>query len=103
MTRAYLLDTNHVGAAINPVSHLRDRMVQEHRAGGRFRTCIPVLCELDIGIQDSGNAETYRRQLKILLKTMKLVPLEPVVAQEYGLIFRDLRSKGRVLSQIDML
>jgi tRNA(fMet)-specific endonuclease VapC len=103
MTRIYVLDTNHVGAAINPVSRLRDRMIQEHRPGARFRTCVPVLCELDIGIQDSGKAESFRRQLKILLKTMKLVPLESAIAQEYGLIFRELRSKGRVLSQIDIL
>jgi tRNA(fMet)-specific endonuclease VapC len=103
MKRTHLLDTNHLSAAINPVSPLRERLYQQHRQGARFRTCIPVLCEIEVGIQDSSHVDSYRRQLKLLLRKVKLVPLEPSMAQEYGAIFRELRQIGRPLSQVDMI
>jgi predicted nucleic acid-binding protein len=103
MKRSYLLDTNHVSAAINPVSMLRDRLYQQHRQGARLRTCIPVLCEIEVGIQDSAHADSYRRQLKHLIRKVKLVPLELATAQHYGEVFRELRHLGRALSQVDIL
>jgi hypothetical protein len=78
----YLLDTNHLSAAINPVSALRERLSQKHRQGARFRTCIPVMCELEVGIQDSVRVEAYRRQLKHLIQKVKIVPLELAIVQE---------------------
>ena len=103
MSRLYLLDTNHISAAINPVSRLRERISEKHRQGARFRTCIPVLCEIEVGIQDSAHLESYRRQLKHLIQRVKLVPLELPVVQEYGQIYRHLRSIGRAMSQVDMV
>lgn len=103
MSRIYLLDTNHVSAAINPVSALRDRIVRRHRQGTRFRTCVPVLCELEVGIQDSSHVDSYRRQLIHLSRKVKVVPLEIGLAQEYGQVFRELRAQGRPMSQVDML
>jgi predicted nucleic acid-binding protein len=61
MKRTFLVDTNHLSALINPVSRLRERLFQEHRTGGRFRSCVPVICEVEVGIQDSSHAESYRR------------------------------------------
>lgn len=81
MSRIYLLDTNHLSAAINPISPLRERLSQQHRKGRRFRTCIPVLCELEVGIQDSSHADSYRRQLGHLIQKVKLVPLEYAIVQ----------------------
>lgn len=103
MRRTYLMDTNHLGAAINPVSRLRERLYLQHRQGTRFRTCIPVICELEVGIQDSTHVESYRQQLNHLLRKVKLVPLEVAVAQRYGEVFRELRASGRALSQVDMM
>jgi predicted nucleic acid-binding protein len=40
MKGAYLLDTNHLGAAINPASSLRERLHQAHRRGARLGTCV---------------------------------------------------------------
>lgn len=99
----YLLDTNHVSAAINPVSRLRERLSQQHRKGVRFRTCIPVLCELEVGIQDSPRIDSFRRQLQQLIRKVRLVPLEMAIVQHYGKVFGELRSAGRVLSQVDMM
>ncbi len=103
MSRVYLLDTNHLSAAINPVSALRERLFQQHRKGKRFRTCIPVLCEIEVGIQDSSHVDSYRRQIRHLIQKLKLIPLEYAIVQEYGQVFRQLRGLGRALSQVDML
>ena len=103
MKRTFLLDTNHLGAAINPVSPLRERLGQQHRQGVRFRTCIPVICELEVGIQDSSHVDSYRRQLHHLNRKVKLIPLNLDIVQHYGQVYRELRRMGRVLSQVDML
>ena len=103
MSRNFLVDTNHLSAAINPVSPLRERLYQQHRQGIRFRTCIPVLCEIEVGIQDSPHLDSYRRQLQLLLRKVKLVPLELPIAQCYGEVYRELRRIGWPLSQIDMI
>jgi tRNA(fMet)-specific endonuclease VapC len=103
MSRTFLVDTNHLSAAINPVSHVRERLYQQHRKGARFRTCIPVVCEIEVGIQDSSHVDSFRRQLKHLLRKVKLVPLELAMTQAYGEVYRELRRIGRALSQVDML
>jgi predicted nucleic acid-binding protein len=41
----YLLDTNHLSAALDRVSPLRERLHQAYRQGQRIGTCVPVLCE----------------------------------------------------------
>jgi predicted nucleic acid-binding protein len=103
MRSTYLVDTNHLSAAINPVSLVRERIYQEHQQGARFRTCVPVICELEVGIQDSPQVDSYRRQLKHLPRKVKLVPLELAMTQAYGEVYRELRRIGRALSQVDML
>jgi predicted nucleic acid-binding protein len=50
MRRIFLMDTNHLSAAIIPISPVRERIYQQHRQGARFRTCVPVLCEIEVGI-----------------------------------------------------
>jgi predicted nucleic acid-binding protein len=53
----YLLDCNHWSAALRKVSTVRDRIHQERRAGHRFISCYPVLCELEAGIQQTAKPE----------------------------------------------
>jgi predicted nucleic acid-binding protein len=38
-----------------------------------------------------------------MLPSVRLWPLEREVAEEYGDVFRELRNRGRVLSQVDMI
>jgi predicted nucleic acid-binding protein len=103
MKHAFLVDTNHISALINPVSRVRERLFQAHRTGARFRTCVPIICEVEVGIQDSSHVESYRRQLKQLTRKVKLIPLDVAIAQQYGEIFRELRRVGRPMSQVDMM
>lgn len=103
MRRAFLLDTNHLSAAINPASRLRERIYREHRAGARIRTCVPVICELEVAIQDSSHIDSYRRQLTHVLDVVRVLPLDLAISQRYGEVFREMRQIGRVLSQVDMI
>jgi tRNA(fMet)-specific endonuclease VapC len=99
----YLLDSNHLSAALRKVSQLRDRMHQARRAGNRFISCYPVLCELEAGIQQTRHPDENRRRLNQLLRHVRLWPIDGETARIYGGVFIELRRRGRVLSQVDMM
>ena len=101
--QGYLLDCNHVSAALRKVSPVRDRIHQARRAGHRFISCYPVLCELEVGIQQTSNPEENRRRLAQLLHHVRLWPLDDDTARLYGAVYLELRRQGRVLSQVDMM
>jgi tRNA(fMet)-specific endonuclease VapC len=99
----YLLDCNHLSAALRKVSSVRERIHQARRAGHRFISCYPVLCELEVGIQQTPKPEENRRRLAQLLRHVRLWPLDGDTARHYGAVFIELRGQGRVLSQVDMM
>lgn len=99
----YLLDCNHLSAALHKVSQLRDRIHQERRTGHRFVTCVPVLGELEAGIQQTAQIDANRRRLEQLLRHVRLWQLDLDSARIYGEIFNELRGAGRALSQVDMM
>jgi predicted nucleic acid-binding protein len=68
----YLLDTNHVGHAVTPNSVVRQR-IAELRAGGiKVGTCVPVLCEIEAGIQQVNQPDAYRLNLDRLLRQVRI-------------------------------
>lgn len=99
----YLLDCNHLSAALHKVSQLRDRIHQERRTGHRFVTCVPVLGEPEAGIQQTAQIDANRRRLEQLLRHVRLWQLDLDSARIYGEIFNELRGAGRALSQVDMM
>ncbi len=99
----YLIDTNHLGVAINPDSPLPLRIQEARKQGHRFGTSIPVLCELEWGLRYVRGVDQYRRNLARLLKVVSIWPLDSKTAWYYGEIAADLRSRGRSLSQVDMM
>lgn len=99
----YLLDCNHLSAALRATSAVRKRIHQEQRSGRRFVTCHPVLCELEAGIQQTARLEENRRELRQLLKLIRLWPLDTGTTRLYGTVFIELRQKGRILSQVDIM
>lgn len=99
----YLLDTNHLGQAIRRDSPVRQRLEQGRLAGTRFATCIPVLCELEVGIQQVRRPDEYRRNLRVLLKHVRVWPMDLETARIYGEINQRLRQIGRALSQVDQM
>jgi tRNA(fMet)-specific endonuclease VapC len=103
MTSGYLLDTNHVGHAVTPGSIVRQRIAELRAKGARMGTCIPVLCEIEAGIQQVKQPDAYRLNLERLLRQVRIWPIDRLTARIYGEIHHDLKRRGRVLSQVDMM
>lgn len=64
---------------------------------------MPVLCEIEAGIQQVSQPDAYRLSLERLLRQIRVWPIDPSTATIYGAIHHDLRRRGRVLSQVDMM
>jgi predicted nucleic acid-binding protein len=92
MTWGYLLDTNHVGNAVTPGSIVRSRIAQRGPAGAKFGTCVPVLCEIEAGIQQVNQPQPYRLNLEQLLRLVRVWPIDKSTAQIYGVIHNDLKN-----------
>lgn len=99
----FLLDTNHLTRAVESGAPLREKILTRRRGGDRFGTGVPVLCELEIGIQQARDPEDYRRRVHRFLDPLFLWPLSQDIAQCYGRLFIDLRRRGRILSQVDLM
>jgi tRNA(fMet)-specific endonuclease VapC len=103
VTAGYLLDTNHVTKAINKGSPERMEMRRLLGKGVRVGICVPVLCEVESGIWLVSRPEEYRASLAQLLAQVWIWPIDRATAKAYGEIYNDLRRRGRVLSQVDMM
>ena len=102
MTR-YLLDTNHVGKAVNARSELAARITDSLTQGNRFGTCVPVLCEIQAGRQKVAHPVEYQRSLLLLLRRLRIWPMDQETTEIYGELFSLVRQRGRVLSPVDLM
>jgi tRNA(fMet)-specific endonuclease VapC len=100
---AYLLDTNHVGMAVNRASVVGQRILEARLAGIRLGTCLPVLCEVEAGLRQVRHKVKYRRNLNHLLVQLRLWPVDLNTARIYGDLYMQVRRRGRVLSQVDIM
>src|SRR5437667_12217952 len=98
---AYLLDTNHVGLAVDRASLVGQRIAEARLAGMRLGTCLPVLCEIEAGMRQVRKKVKYRQELDHLLLQLRLWPIDLKTTRIYGDLFLELRKRGRVLSQVD--
>ena len=103
VTAAYLLDTNHVSRAVTSGSSVRERILELRQRGIKIGTCVPVLCEIEAGIQQVSRPDANRQNLARLLRQIRVWPINPVTARIYGEIYHDLKRRGRVLSQVDIM
>jgi tRNA(fMet)-specific endonuclease VapC len=69
----------------------------------RFGTCVPVLCEIEAGVQQVSRPDEYRDNLRRLFRYVSVWPLDLETARLYGEFHQRLRKKGRVLSQVDTM
>lgn len=102
MTR-YLLDTNHLGLAVNARTELADRMTECLTLGHRLGTCLPVLCEIQAGRQRVTHPVEYQRNLTLLLRRVRIWPMDEETSEIYGEMFSLARQRGRVLSPVDLM
>ena len=100
---AYLLDTNHVGMAVDRASRVGQRIFEARLAGMRLGTCLPVLCEIEAGMRNVQHKVKYRRDLNHLLRQLRLWSIDLKSARIYGDLYMKLRRRGRVLSQVDIM
>ena len=103
VTAGYLLDTNHLSRAVTPRSFVRQRITDLRQRGVKVGTCVPVLCEIEAGIQQVSQPDVYRLNLERLLRQIRVWPIDSTTARLYGVIHHDLKRRGRVLSQVDMM
>jgi tRNA(fMet)-specific endonuclease VapC len=100
---AYLLDTNHVGMAVNRTSIVGRKIFEARLTGTRLGTCFPVLCEIEAGLLQVRHKVKYRRDLNHLLRHLRLWPIDLKTTRIYGELYAKLRRRGRVLSQVDIM
>jgi tRNA(fMet)-specific endonuclease VapC len=100
---AYLLDTNHVGLAVDRASLVGQRIFEARLAGVRLGTCLPVLCEIEAGMRQVQRKLKYRRDLNHLLRQLRIWSIDLKTARIYGDVYMELRRRGRVLSQVDIM
>jgi tRNA(fMet)-specific endonuclease VapC len=103
MTAGFLLDTNHLGKAVASGSVVRKKIAELRTRGDKLGTCVPVLCEIEAGIQQVSQRDAYRRNLEEVLRQVRIWPFDLGTARLYGEIHQDLRRRGRVLSQVDIM
>jgi predicted nucleic acid-binding protein len=82
---------------------VRQRIADLRQRGIKVGTCVPVLCEIEAGIQQVSQPYVYRLNLERLLPQIRVWPIDPSTAKIYGVIHHDLKRRGRVLSQVDMM
>ena len=100
---AYLRDTNHLGMAVDKASAVGQRIFEARLAGLRLGTCVPVLCEIEVGVKQVRQKAKYRRDLNHFLGQLRLWPIDLETVRIYGDIYTELRRRGRVLSQVDIM
>ena len=67
--------------------------------GATVGTCIPALCELEVGACQVRDPASYRKALARLLTTLRIWPLDEKTAFLYGDIYHQLRQRGCVCSR----
>lgn len=64
---------------------------------------MPVLCELEAGIQQTPRAASSRRRLDNVLEKVRIWPLDRKVAETHGSFYLTLAKRGRALAFVDTL
>ena len=100
---ALILDTNHLAAALDDGSPVYQRILTARKQGQRIGTCAPVLCELAVGIAQTARKQQNWQALDVFLQQIRIWPIDTSIARVYGDLYQELRAKGRVLSQVDMM
>ena len=102
MIRRYLLDTGIAQDFQEDRSGVRDRADRERHLGHRIGICAPVLGELWAGVEGGASRDRNSQRLKRALSRFFVWPYTNEAAEQYGLIFAELRRTGRIIQQVDI-
>ena len=98
----FLLDTNMMGHFINRRKGVDSRVRQARLQGAVVGTCLPVVCELFFGVENSASRDKNRKRLVRSLSGIVCWPLDRKAAEEYGRLATALKRRGRMIQQIDI-
>ena len=98
----WLLDTNIIIHALNGVPKVRDRLTSA-ADGDRTLTSTIVVAELIYGAECSTRREENRRSIQHKLSQIEVVPVTPAIADRFGVVKAQLRSRGRLKADFDLM
>jgi len=98
----WLLDTNTIIHALNGVLSVRRRL-NEVEEQGDILTSSVVVGELIYGAECSARREENRENIRRKLERIRIVPLDAQIAEKWGMLKAQLRARGRLKADIDLL
>jgi len=98
---SYMLDTNTCAFITRKDQAVLDA-VKAHRQDGLFVSAIS-LSEIEFGICNSANPGKYREALLKLLTILTVLPYDDAAAMSYGELRADLKRRGYLIGNMDML
>jgi tRNA(fMet)-specific endonuclease VapC len=98
----WLLDTNTIIHALNGVLSVRRRL-NEVEEQGEILTSAVVVGELIYGAESSARCEENRENIRRKLERVRVVPLDAQIADGWGTLKAQLRVRGRMKADIDLL
>jgi tRNA(fMet)-specific endonuclease VapC len=101
--KRYLLDTGIMGDFINRRRGVDERAREARKQGARIGTCMPVVCELFFGIEQSQSRDTNLKRLQRAMSQLACWPLTREAAEEYGRLAAELRRVGRPMQSFDIM
>src|SRR5947209_2881688 len=102
MMRRYLLDTGPAFDFLFKRKGVDGRVAEARRSGTKVGICVPVLGEIVGGLEASGSRDTSWATARPRLAKLVCWPYDKDAAYEYGRIFAQLKSRGRIIQQIDI-
>ena len=96
-----MLDTNIIS---NLVKNPRGLVFEHIKQVGEINiyTSVIVACELRFGAKKKGSKQ-LQNNLEKILATLKILPLEPSVAEYYAVIRTELEQSGNLIGPNDLL
>lgn len=102
MKTAYLLDTGPAFDFLFERNLIRERIRAMTEQGCKVGIGVPTLGEIIAGLEGSASRDESWKIAHRTMHQLVLWPFDKLAAYEYGLIFAQLKKKGRVIQQIDM-
>ena len=100
--KRFLLDTGPAADFVNRRHGIYDRVRRELESGNRVGICTPVLGELWAGVYHSATRDQNIDRLVRRLTGLIIWPYDESAAREFGMLFSELRSRGRPMQQVDI-
>lgn len=97
----YILDTDTCIYWLNGKEKIRKKVKQV--GTNNLRTTIITFAELRYGVYSSQKMEENLKKIDNFLKMVKMLPLDRDSADRFGKLKTDLRDKGQMISDFDIL